>query len=85
MFEKKDSKYAQCSHLFTGPERALKLKGFNPTKYEKIMQMMGPHLKSLRKLGNPKVTIDEQRKTIQKSQVGEGILKSVENLILPAS
>ena len=40
-------------------------------------------MKSLEKLVNPEVSIHEKRKTLQKSQVGEGILQTASHLMLP--
>jgi hypothetical protein len=45
--------------------------------------MLKPHKNSLEKLVNPKVSIHEKRKTLQKPQVGEGILHTAANLMLP--
>ena len=38
---------------------------------------------SIRKLADPKVTIHESRKTLQKTQVGEGILTPLRKLVIP--
>ena len=46
--------------------------------------MMGPNLKYLRNLADSTVSTHEKRKTIQKSQVGEGILKTAFKLVFPA-
>ena len=48
------------------------------------MQLLRPYSKSVRKIGDPSVSIHEKRKTLQKAQVGEGVLKSVTDLIYPA-
>ena len=39
--------------------------------------------KSLRKIGNPDVTLHEKRKTLQKSNVGESVFKIIKDIILP--
>ena len=38
---------------------------------------------SMRQLTDPQVTIHKKRKTLQKSQVGEGILTILKNLVVP--
>jgi hypothetical protein len=38
---------------------------------------------SMRKLTDPEVTIHKKRKALQKSQVGEGILTILKNLVVP--
>ena len=53
------------------------------SKYRLLKNMLKPHKNSLEKLVNPKVSIHEKRKTLQKPQVGEGILHTAANLILP--
>ena len=45
--------------------------------------MLKPHKKSFEKLVNPKVSIHEKRKILQKPQVGEGILQTATHLVLP--
>ena len=45
--------------------------------------MLSPHMKSLEKLLNPDVTIHEKRKTLQKPQVGEGMLQTAAHLMMP--
>jgi hypothetical protein len=60
-----------------------KMKKINPSKYRFLKNMLKPHKNSLDKLVNPKVSIHEKRKTLQKPQVGEGILHTAANLMLP--
>ena len=45
--------------------------------------MLCPHKKSLEKLVDANVSIHEKRKTLQKAQVGEGILQMASHLMLP--
>ena len=45
--------------------------------------MLSPHTKSIEKLVNPQVSVHEKRKTLQKSQVGDGILQIASHLMLP--
>ena len=61
-----------------------KLKQFNPTEYRSSQKKLGSYKKLISKLGNPNVTIHEKRKTLQKAEMGEGLLDIVETLIIPA-
>ena len=61
-----------------------KLKQFNPTEYRSSQKKLGSYKKLISKLGNPKVTIHEKRKTLQKAPVGECLLNMAETLIIPA-
>ena len=45
--------------------------------------MLTPHIKSLEKLVIPQVSIHEKRKTLQDSQIGEGIIQTATHLVLP--
>ena len=58
-------------------------KRFNPDTFEDIKVELNPIEESVRKLADPQVTIHEKRKTLQKTQVGEGILTALSQLILP--
>ena len=61
-----------------------KLKRKYPKKYAHVNETIHKLRKdSMRQLTDPQVTIHKKRKTLQKSQVGEGILTTVKNLILP--
>ena len=60
-----------------------KMKKINPSKYRFLKHMLKPHQKSLEKLVNPEVSIHEKRKTLQKPQVGEGILQTAAHLVIP--
>merc|ERR1711895_357346 len=42
-----------------------------------LRELMLPYHETVRKLGNPKISIHEKRKLLQKAQVGEGVLESV--------
>ena len=66
------------------PETVEILKVVNPEKLEFVRQLLMPYIKSVRKIGDPSVSIYEKRKTLQKAQVGEGVLKSVKKLMLPS-
>ena len=45
--------------------------------------MLSHHKNSLQKLVNANVSIHEKRKTLQKAQVGEGILQLASHLMIP--
>ena len=60
-----------------------KMKKFNPSKYRFLKKMLSPHKKSLEKLVDSNVSIHEKRKTLQKAQVGDGILQTASHLMLP--
>ena len=59
------------------------MKKMNPSKYKFVKKMLSPNTKSLEKLVNPQVSIHEKRKTLQKSQVGDGILQIASHLMIP--
>ena len=67
--------------LDAGFLQAMKKK--NPSKYKFVKKMLSPNTKSLEKLVNPQVSIHEKRKTLQKSQVGDGLLQTATHLMLP--
>ena len=60
-----------------------KMKKFNPSKYRFLKKMLSPHKNSLEKLVDSNVSIHEKRKTLQKAQVGDGILQMASHLMLP--
>ena len=61
-----------------------KLKRKYPNKYAQLNETIQKVRKDgVSELSNPLVTIHNKRKTLQKAQVGEGILSVVKNLIVP--
>ena len=55
-----------------------------PNKYAQLNETIQKVRKDgVSELSNPLVTIHNKRKTLQKAQVGEGILSVVKNLIVP--
>ena len=48
----------------------------NPQKINFFQELIMPYHKIVRKFANPKVSTHEKRKSLQKAQVGEGVLKS---------
>ena len=61
-----------------------KLKRKYPNKYAQLNETIQKVNKDgANELSNPHVTIHKKRKTLQKAQVGEGILNIVKNLIVP--
>ena len=65
------------------PETASKIRDYNPEKYDLIRKLTESNNKSLRKIGDPEVTVHEKRKTLQKTNVGESVFKIIKDLILP--
>ena len=60
------------------------LKRKYPNKYSQLNKTIQKVRKDgLSELTNPHVKIHKKRKTLQKAQVGEGILNIVKNLIVP--
>ena len=49
----------------------------NPQKAKFLRELMLPYHETVRKIGNPKVSTHEKRKLLQKAQVGEGVLESM--------
>ena len=48
-----------------------------------IKELLKPYRKSIRKLRDPIIDIHEKRKVLQKPDVGEGLLDSVESVVTP--
>ena len=59
------------------------LKKSNPRKFKYIKELLKPYRRSIRKLRDPAVDIHEKRKVLQKPMVGEGLLDSVESVVIP--
>ena len=60
------------------------LKRKYPNKYAHLNETIHKLRKgNVRKLSDPEVTIHNKRKTLQKTQVGEGVLTTLKNLIVP--
>merc|ERR1712115_750268 len=59
------------------------LKKSNPRKFKYIKELLKPYRNSIRKLRDPAVGIHEKRKVMQKPMVGEGLLDSVESVVIP--
>ena len=92
--EKEEECFKECSkrkivttcsmaHHWMDATSLQKMKKRNPSKYRFLKRMLKPHMKSLEKLVSSDVSIHEKRKTLQKAQVGEGILQTASHLILP--
>jgi hypothetical protein len=92
--EKEEECFKQCSkrkiqsvcnvaYFWMDATSLNKMKKLNPSKYRFLKKMLKPHQKSLEKLVDANVSIHEKRKTLQKPQVGEGILHTAENLMIP--
>ena len=59
------------------------LKKSNPRKFKYIEELLKPYRKPIRKLRDPIIDIHEKRKVLQKSDVGERLLESVESVVTP--
>jgi hypothetical protein len=92
--EKEEECFKQCSkrkvhsvcnvaHMLMDGTSLQKMKKINPSKYRFIKRMLKPHKKSFEKLVDANVSIHEKRKTLQKPQVGEGILQTATHLMIP--
>ena len=68
---------------FNDPETTVKIRNFNPYKYDLIRDLMEPYIKSVEKIGNSDISIHEKRKTLQKTHVGETVINLITNVILP--
>jgi hypothetical protein len=59
------------------------LQTHNPRIYEKVYKMLLPIKRSVKKIGDRKVTSHRKRKILQDPQVGRGLLTFLEKLALP--
>ena len=59
------------------------LKKSDRRKFKYIKELLKPYRKSIRKLRDPIIDIHEKRKVLQKPDVGEGLLESVESVVTP--
>ena len=59
------------------------IKKANISEYKTFLKMMGPKLKSYRKLVDPNISIHKKRSELKKAQVGTGILDAAANLLIP--
>jgi hypothetical protein len=74
---------SNVANTLVDSELLMKMKKINTPKYKFLRKMLKPHVKSVEKLADSNVSIHEKRKTLQKSQVGEGILEAAANLVIP--
>jgi hypothetical protein len=72
-----------CHMCATLIENCNAIKQKYPNGYEKLKEMISDNADSIRKLADLKVTIHESKKTLQKTQVGEGILTPLRKLVIP--
>merc|ERR1712208_89605 len=68
---------------FNDPETTVKIRNFNPHKYDLIRDLIEPYIKSVEKISNSDISIHEKRKTLQKTHVGETVINLITNVILP--
>ena len=53
----------------------------NPSKLKRIQQLIRPHKEYIRKIANPKVSMHEKRKVLQKAKLGEALTATLENIV----
>ena len=91
--EKEEDCFKQCSkrkiqsvctvtHNWMDATSLNKIKKFNSSKYRFLKNMLSPHKNSLEKLADVNVSIHEKRKTLQKAQVEDGILRTASHLMI---
>ena len=73
----------RIAEMFTDTEVIIKKANLN--EYKKFLKMMGPKLKSYRKLVDPNIPIHKKRSELKKTQVGTGILDAAVNLLIPVA
>ena len=71
----------RIAEMFADTESIIKKANLN--EYKKFLKMMGPKLKSYRKLVDPNILIHKKRSELKKAQVGTGILDAAANLLIP--
>ena len=71
----------RIAEMFADTESIIKKANLN--EYKKFLKMMGPKLKSYRKLVDPNILIHKKRSELKKAQVGTGILDAAVNLLIP--
>ena len=59
------------------------LQAHNPKLFVKVYKMLLPVKRSVRKIGDQRVTVHRKRKILQNPQVGGGLLTIMEKLALP--
>ena len=79
----KISSITNMANALMDPKYMQILKQFNARKYRSSQKKLRPHGKLISKLANPKVRYHEKRKTLQKAQVGEGLMNLAKTLIIP--
>ena len=73
----------RIAEMFAETEAIIKKANLN--EYKKFLKMMGPKLKSYRKLVDPNISIHKKRSELKKAQVGTGILDAAVNLLIPVA
>ena len=73
----------RIAEMFADTEAIIKKANLN--EYKKFLKMMGPKLKSYRKLVDPNISIHKKRSELKKAQVGTGILDAAVNLLIPVA
>ena len=81
--KRKINSISDMTDVLLDKELSNEIKKTNPSKFRYIKELLKPYRKSIRKLRDPAVDIHEKRKVLQKPDVGEGLLESVESVVTP--
>ena len=81
--KRKINSISDMTDVLLDKELSNEIKKTNPSKFRHIKELLKPYRKSIRKLRDPAVDIHEKRKVLQKPDVGEGLLESVESVVTP--
>ena len=81
--KRKINSISNMANALMDPKYMQILKQFNAREYRSSQKKLRPHGKLISKLANPKVRYHEKRKTLQKAQVGEGLMNLAKTLIIP--
>ena len=81
--KRKINSISDMTDVLLDKELSNEIKKTNPSKFRYIKELLKPYRKSIRKLRDPNVDIHEKRKLLQKPDVGEGLLESVESVVSP--
>ena len=81
--KRKINSISDMTDVLLDKELGDEIKKSNPSKFRYIKELLKPYRKSIRKLRDSNVDIHEKRKLLQKPDVGEGLLESVESVVTP--
>ena len=73
--------HSVCDLLKYSEEESVKIRNYNPAKYDLMQKLLDPYNKSLGKIADSDVSIHEKRKTLQKTRVGESVINIITEVI----